>query len=122
MNAPLELEDPQTLGFSTARLTRIGAALNAEIQGKTLPRAVVAIARHGKLVYYEAFGHLDSVARTPMPKDALFSIASMTKPLVTVAALMLYEEGRLMVNEAVGRYLPSLAHMRVGTPGCDGSP
>jgi CubicO group peptidase (beta-lactamase class C family) len=57
-----------------------------------------------------------------MPKDALFSIASMTKPLTAVAALMLYEEGRLMVNEPVGKYLPQLAHMRVGVPGCDGSP
>jgi CubicO group peptidase (beta-lactamase class C family) len=57
-----------------------------------------------------------------MPKDALFSIASMTKPMVTVGALMLYEEGRMMVNEPVGKYLPQLSRMRVGTPGCDGSP
>ena len=57
-----------------------------------------------------------------MPKDAIFSIASMTKPIVTVAALMLYEEGRLMVNEPVAKYLPKLSRMRVGLPGCDGSP
>jgi CubicO group peptidase (beta-lactamase class C family) len=57
-----------------------------------------------------------------MPKDAIFSIASMTKPMASVGALMLYEEGRMMVNEPVGKYLPQLARMRVGMPGCDGSP
>jgi CubicO group peptidase (beta-lactamase class C family) len=57
-----------------------------------------------------------------MPKDAIFSIASLTKPMVAVAALTLYEEGRMMVNEPVGKYLPQLGRMRVGMPGCDGSP
>ena len=121
MTTPLPAAEPHTLGFSTARLQRIGTAINAEIQEGSLPGAVVAIARQGKLAYYESFGHLDAAARTPMPKDALFSIASMTKPITAVGALMLYEEGRLMVNEPVGKYLPQLARMRVGTPGCDGS-
>ncbi len=118
----LASSDPHALGFEGERLQRIGVALDAEIALGTLPGAVVAIARGGELAYYEAFGQLDPAARTPMPKDAIFSIASMTKPIVTVAALMLYEEGRLMVNEPVGKYLPQLAKMRVGTPGCDGSP
>ena len=95
--------------------------MESEIAAKSLPGAVVAVARGGELAYYESFGHLDPAARTPMPKEALFSIASMTKPMTSVGALMLYEEGRLMVNEPVGKYLPQLAHMRVGAPGCDGS-
>ena len=106
-----------SLGFCPQRLTRISAALNTEIAAGRLPGAVVAIARHGKLAFFEAFGHLDQQADVPMPKDAVFSIASMTKPLVSVAALSLYEEGRLLVNEPVGKYLPQLAHMRVAAPG-----
>ena len=116
----LTAEDAEALGLSHQRLARIRTALDAEVAGGTLPGAVLAIARKGKLACYEAFGHLDPSARVPMPKDAIFSIASMTKPIVTVAALMLYEEGRLMVNEPVGKYLPQLARMRVGTPGASG--
>jgi CubicO group peptidase (beta-lactamase class C family) len=112
---------PQALGLSAERLALIGAAIEAEISAGTLPGAVVALAREGRLAYYEAFGYLDPSARVPMPKDAIFSIASMTKPMVVVAALMLYEEGRLMVNEPVAKYLPQLGRMRVGVPGCDGS-
>jgi CubicO group peptidase (beta-lactamase class C family) len=122
MSTLTELHDPQTLGFAPERLSRINDALEREVAAGTLPGAVIAIARGGQLAYCEAFGHLDPEARTPMPKDALFSIASMTKPMTAVGALMLYEEGRLMVNEPVGKYLPRLARMRVGIPGCDGSP
>ena len=121
MNAPYPLAAPHLLGLSADRLQRIGAALNAEITAGTLPGAVLAIARHGKIGYFETFGHLDPGARTPMPKDAVFSIASMTKPLVSVGALILYEEGRLMVNEPVGKYLPQLGRMQVAAPQCDGS-
>lgn len=122
MTKELSPAEPNAIGFSAERLQRIGAALNAELTAGTLPGAVVAIARHGKLAYYEAFGKLDAAHAKPMPKDAIFSIASMTKPVVAAATLMLYEEGRMMVNEPVGKYLPQLARMRVGTPGCDGSP
>jgi CubicO group peptidase (beta-lactamase class C family) len=118
MNAPFPLSEPRALGFVPERLQRIGAALDAEIAAGTLPGAVIAIARHGKLAYLESFGHLDPATRTPMRNDALFSIASMTKPLVTVGALMLCEEGRMLVNEPVGRYLPQLAHMQVAAQ-CD---
>jgi CubicO group peptidase (beta-lactamase class C family) len=121
MNAPFPLTEPASLGLARDRLQHIGGALTAEIEAGSLPGAVLAIARHGKLGYYETFGHLDPVARTPMPKDAVFSIASMTKPLVTVGALMLYEEGRLMVNEPVGKYLPRLARMQVAAQQCDGA-
>ena len=117
MNASFPLAEPDSLGLSRDRLQRVGTALAAEVAAGALPGAVLAIARHGKLGYYEAFGHLDPAARTPLPKEALFSIASMTKPLVSVGALMLYEEGRLMVNEPVGKYLPQLARMQ---PQCDG--
>src|SRR4051812_1639176 len=108
--------DPESVGLSRERLGRIGTALRSEIASGKLPGAVIAIARRGKLAYLEAFGYLDAQARTPMPADAIFSIASMTKPVMSVAALSLYEEGRMMVNEPVSRYLPQLAKMTVATP------
>lgn len=121
LRPPLPVAEAQALGFAPDRLPRIAAALNAEIARNALPGAVLMIARRGKLGYCETFGHLDPAARSAMPVDAMFSIASMTKPLVTVGALMLAEEGRLAVNEAVGRYLPQLARMQVNPPQCDGS-
>jgi CubicO group peptidase (beta-lactamase class C family) len=122
MNAPFPLTEPHAVGLAPARLQRIAAALEAEIAARTLPGAVLAIARHGRLAYYEAFGHLDPGALAPMPRDAIFSIASMTKPVVAVGALILAEEGRMMVNEPVAKYLPQLAGMRVRAPQCDGAP
>jgi CubicO group peptidase (beta-lactamase class C family) len=119
---PLPRAEPRDLGFAPERLPRIAAALNAEIARKALPGAVLMIARRGKLGYCETFGHLDPVAGSAMPVDAMFSIASMTKPLVTVGALMLCEEGRLAVNQPVRHYLPQLSGMRVNPPQCDGAP
>ena len=81
-----------------------------------MPGAVVAIARKGKLAYYEAFGFADAGARTPMAKDAIFSLASMTKPMAAVATLMLVEQGDLLLNDPVGNYLPALKDMKVATP------
>jgi CubicO group peptidase (beta-lactamase class C family) len=104
---------PEAVGMSSQRLQRIASILRADIDNGRMPGAVVAIARKGKLVYYEAFGFLNKMAGTPMPKDAIFPIASMTKPLTTVGALMLVEEGRLILNDPVGEYLPQLGKMSV---------
>ena len=68
------------------------------IRGR-MPGAVIAIARRGKLAYYEAFGFADKANDRPMPKDAIFALASMTKPMAAVAALMLAEQGDLLVND-----------------------
>jgi CubicO group peptidase (beta-lactamase class C family) len=113
--ASLPISKPEDAGMSRQRLERIGVALRSEVDHGMLPGAVVAVSRRGKLVYYESFGFVDKTAGTPMPKDAIFTIASMTKPLTTVGALMLYEEGRLLLNDPVGKYLPQLAAMRVAT-------
>lgn len=118
---PLPQAEPQSLGFAPDRLPRIAAALNAEVARAALPGAVLLIARHGKLAYGATFGYLDPVTKAEMPPDAIFSIASMTKPLVTVGALMLCEEGRMAVNQPVSHYLPQLARMRVNPPQCDGA-
>ena len=110
---PLPRAKPETVGMSSERLGRIGEALRADVEKGRLPGAVVAVARKGKLVYYQAFGYLDKDAGTKMHNDAIFSIASMTKPIVAVGALTLLERGQLQIDEPVGTYLPQLSKMQV---------
>jgi CubicO group peptidase (beta-lactamase class C family) len=99
--------------MSSARLARIVTALNQEIEAGQLPGAVIAVARHGRLVLHEAVGHLGPDRRTPMPRDALFAIASMTKPVTGVAGLLLWEEARLGLADPIERFLPQLGNRRV---------
>jgi CubicO group peptidase (beta-lactamase class C family) len=110
---PLPRGRADAVGVSSARLARIQKTLEADVASGRMPGAVVAIARRGKLIYYEAFGYLDKAAGTKMPKDAIFSIASMTKPLTGVAAMVLQEEGRIHLAEPASKYLPVLGRMRV---------
>jgi CubicO group peptidase (beta-lactamase class C family) len=118
---PLPRAKPESVGMSSERLARIGQTLRADIDKGRIPGAVVAIARKGKLVYFEAFGYLDKAAGTKMTTDAIFSIASMTKPMVTSGALMLYEEGRLPIDDPLSKYLPQFAKMRVAVMNADNS-
>jgi CubicO group peptidase (beta-lactamase class C family) len=106
---------PETVGLSSARLDRLAQAIRQDIDHGRMPGAVVAIARKGRLAYYESFGFVDKAANTPMPKDAIFALASMTKPMVAVATLMLAEQGDLLLNDPIGNYLPDLKDMKVAT-------
>lgn len=117
---PLPRATPEEVGLSSARLKRIGDALEADIAQGRMPGAVVAIARDGKLVYFEAFGWRDKAAGQRMTTDTIFNIASMTKPMTTVGALMLYEAGALLIDDPVAKYLPQFAEMRVATLSADG--
>ena len=74
---------------------------------------MLAIARRGKLVHFEAYGYLDKAAGMPMRTDAIFNIASMTKPMAAVAGLQLYEQGRLLMDEPVSKYFPKFANQQV---------
>jgi CubicO group peptidase (beta-lactamase class C family) len=112
---PLPTGTPDSVGLSAQRLDRLARALEADIDRGRLPGAVVAIARRGTLAYYEAFGFVDPATKTPMPKDAIFPLASMTKPFAAVATLMLAEEGALMLNDPVGNVLPALKGFKVQT-------
>jgi CubicO group peptidase (beta-lactamase class C family) len=105
--------EPEAVGMSSARLGRIIPALNAEIEAGRLPGAVVAVARHGRLAFHEAVGYLGPDRRAPMPLDALFAVASMTKPVTGVAGLLLWEEGRIGLADPVERFLPPLGNRRV---------
>jgi CubicO group peptidase (beta-lactamase class C family) len=111
--AALPRAEPEAVGMSSTRLTRILTALNTEIEAGQLPGAVVAVARHGQLVFHEAVGYLGPDRSVPMPRDALFAIASMTKPVTGVAGLLLWEEGRLGLADPIERFLPQLGDRRV---------
>jgi len=110
---PLPRAKPEAVGMSSERLARIAEVLNADIQKGRLPGAVVAVARKGKLVYFQAFGYLDKDAGTKMRTDAIFSIASMTKPMVAAGALTLYERGLLQIDDPVAKYLPQFGRQQV---------
>src|SRR5689334_18540830 len=104
---------PEEVGLSSERLARIGQVFGQEVEQGHLPGVVVAIARKGKLAYHESFGFRDKGAGASMPKDAIFRIYSMTKPLASVGAMMLMEEGRLQLTDPVGKWLPELANLQV---------
>jgi CubicO group peptidase (beta-lactamase class C family) len=119
--APLPEAKPDDAGFSQQGLSRLDDFFAREIAAKRVPGAVVAIARDGKLVHYKAYGELDAAKGTPMPLDAVFALASMTKPMVAVAALTLMEQGRLPLQARLSDYYPAFADMKVGVPQADGS-
>jgi CubicO group peptidase (beta-lactamase class C family) len=117
---PLPAGSPEGGGFSSAGLARIDAFFAREIAADRVPGAVVAIARNGKLVYYKAFGFLDKAAGKPMRLDAIFNLASMTKPMAAVGGLALMETGRLPLKAPLDEFFPEFAHMRVGSATASG--
>ena len=110
---PLPRAKPESVGMSSERLARLDKVLLADIERGRLPGAVIAVARRGKLVYYRAYGHLDKDAGTRMTTDAIFSIASMTKPMAAVATLSLYERGLVRIDDPVSTYLPEFGKQQV---------
>jgi CubicO group peptidase (beta-lactamase class C family) len=110
---PLPRAKPEEVGLSSDRLNEIGKRLNADIQAGRIPGAVVMIARKGKLAYYETFGFRDKDAGVAMTKDTIFNIASMTKPMVAVAALQLQERGQLLIDDPVSKWFRNYANMKV---------
>jgi CubicO group peptidase (beta-lactamase class C family) len=116
MTAPIRVE-PEAVGLSSARLRRIGEALRREVDGGQIPGAVVGIMRGGKLAHLEAIGYRDAASKEPLGADAIFSIASMTKPMTSTAVMMLVEEGRVLLGDPVAKYLPPLAALKVAQDG-----
>jgi CubicO group peptidase (beta-lactamase class C family) len=110
---PLPRAKPEEVGFSPERLARIGETLRADIDAGRIPGAVIAIARHGKLVALDAYGWRDKAAGVAMTTDTIFNIASMTKPMTTVGALMLYEQGKILMDDPLAKYFPKFSDMRV---------
>jgi CubicO group peptidase (beta-lactamase class C family) len=118
---PLPRAKPEEVGFSPERLARIGETLKADIDAGRIPGAVIAIARHGKLVALDAYGWRDKAAGVAMTTDTIFNIASMTKPMTTVGALMLYEQGKILMDDPLAKYFPKFSDMRIAVRD-DGEP
>jgi CubicO group peptidase (beta-lactamase class C family) len=112
--SPLPRAAPAELGLSAPRLARIGQVMAGEIERRRVPGAVALIARRGRVGYFESYGERNAAAGAPMTKDAIFRIYSMTKPITSVAAMMLWEEGRFLLNDPIAKYLPELGDLRVG--------
>lgn len=104
---------PEDMGLSSPRLARIRDALQADIDKGLVPGAVTLVARRGQIASLDALGYRDREAGAAMKSDTIFRIASMTKPFTSVAAMMLAEEGRLLIADPVSRYIPEFANLEV---------
>jgi CubicO group peptidase (beta-lactamase class C family) len=113
---PLPTAKPEQVGLSSQRLERVTQTLKTQIANGRFPGAVVVIARKGKIAYFETVGQRDPVAGAPMSKDAIFRLYSMTKPFVSVAAMMLVEDGKLTLADPITKYFPQLANLQVAMP------
>ncbi|MEK8034848.1 serine hydrolase domain-containing protein [Ideonella sp. DXS29W] len=122
--ADLPRSKPEAEGLSSARLSRITATLMSGVNEGRIPGAVLVVGRHGKVVQYDAVGDLGPVPGLPMQRDAIFRIYSMSKPVTSVAAMILVEEGRMKLEDPVSRYIPSFGQVQVGVekPGLNGAP
>ena len=103
-------------GFSSARLAHLTNVMQSQVEAGMFPGAVTAILHRNQLVHFEAHGYLDAARSQPMTKDALFRLASMTKPLVTTVAMMMVEQGVFSLQDPITRWLPELNDLMVETP------
>lgn len=117
----LPTAEPDTVGISSERLDRISKTFEAEVDRGELPGAVIMVARDGQLVYTAAVGELAPEADTAMVDDATFRIYSITKPLTSVAALILIEEGKLQLSDSAHKFLPEFEGVEVSA-GDDAGP
>jgi len=108
-------ESPESVGMSAERLARIGPVMQRYIDYRLVPGTVTLIARKGQVVHFESRGFMDLESGRPMRKDAMFRIASMTKPITSVALMMLWEEGRFQLNDPVSKFIPAFARPMVST-------
>ncbi|MGC1892946.1 MAG: serine hydrolase domain-containing protein [Pseudolabrys sp.] len=106
---------PEDVGLSSQRLQRIRDTLQADVDKGAVPGAVMLIARRGQIASLEALGYRDREDGAVMRPDTIFRIASMTKPVTSVAAMMLAEEGKLLIADPVSRYIPAFANLKVAT-------
>jgi CubicO group peptidase (beta-lactamase class C family) len=112
---------PEQVGLSSERLKMIMTTLKADADKGMIPGAVLLVARHGKVAFFETVGVRDPATRAPMTRDAIFRIYSMSKPITSVAAMTLLEDGRLALNDPVSKYIPKLGGLKVGVEKRDSS-
>lgn len=112
---------PADVGFSAERLARITELLREDSSKGVVPGAVILVARHGKIAFFETAGVLNPETKAPMAKDAIFRIFSMSKPITTVTAMALFEQGKFLLSDPIAKYLPEFARMKVGVEKTDAS-
>ena len=113
---PSATASPEEVGMSSERLGRIAATIQRNVDDGRIAGGVALVARHGKVVYFQAVGMADREAKKPMRTDSIFRICSMSKPLTSAAVMMLYEEGRFTLNEPVSDFIPEFKNMKVLDP------
>jgi CubicO group peptidase (beta-lactamase class C family) len=111
---------PNRVGFDPERLDRISQFMNARVADGTMVGGMGMIARKGKVVFTDTWGMRDREAGEPMTEDTIFRIYSMSKPITSVAVMMLYEEGHFFLNDPIARYLPELAELELAVSTADG--
>jgi CubicO group peptidase (beta-lactamase class C family) len=109
----IQVVPPTDVGMSAEKLAKVDAAMEELVKQKRIAGGVVMIARHGKVVHFDAYGLRDIENNQPMEKDSIFRIYSMTKAITTAAALMLHEEGKLNIDDPVSKYIPELKEVQV---------
>src|SRR5579863_4774860 len=113
---------PEAVGLSSERLERISSVVQKDIDDKRVAGAVTLVVRHGKVAFFKAQGMMDREAAKPMPTDAMFRICSMSKPITSVAVMMLYEEGKFLLDDPVSKYLPEFKNPKVLVKPASGEP
>jgi CubicO group peptidase (beta-lactamase class C family) len=113
---------PASVGLSPERLDRIGTVVQQSVDNKQIAGAVTMVVRRGKVAWLKAEGMMDREAAKPMRPDAMFRICSMTKPITSVAVMMLYEEGRFQLDDPISQYLPEFKNPRVYVKPATGEP
>jgi len=114
--APIPVTAPESVGMSSERLERLTASIAGYIDREELAGAVTLVARRGEVVHFEAQGRRFVEEDAPMTRDTIFRIASMTKPIASVALMMLHEEGRFQLRDPLSKYLPAFREMKVAVP------
>ena len=111
---------PEEVGMSSERLERLSTTLEQYVKDGKMSGNVALVARNGKIIYHKAFGKSDIEAGNKMTTDAIFRIASQTKAIVSVAAMILQEEGKLLISDPIGKYLPEWKETTVAKVRDDG--
>ena len=112
----LPVARPEMVGLDSARLARLGEVMQTYVDDGKLGGAVTLVARAGKVAYLQAFGTLDPTTGAAMPTDAIFRIASQSKAVTSVAVMILFEEGKLLLGDPVSKYIPEFAKTTVAVP------
>ncbi len=111
---PLPQAKPESLGLSSVRLQRMSDAFKRDIDKGTIPGVTVMVARRGQIGWFDALGRQNPAASAPMAHNSIFRIFSMTKPIVSVAIMMLLEDGHLLLNDPIAKYIPEFSNQKVG--------